>query len=529
MRKSVSSLISVVLVAGLLCLLSFQPAVAKTLRWAFSSDVASLDPYSFDTSHNVNFARHIHDALLRLDLNLKVEPCLATSWKAIEPTVWRFSLRKGVKFHNGNPFTADDVVASIKRVTHPNSPLKGLMQEVKDTRKVDDYTIDIVCQRPAPLLPNILTSLMIMDKEWMTEHNCLDPIDPTKGQEGYASTHTNGTGPFMLESRQPDAKTVLVVNPNWWDTPRHNLTRIVFTPIKSDATRVAALLSGEIDFIHPSPLQDAERISRAPGFKLIETPSIRTIMLMINQEPSEANESNIKGKNPLKDVRVRRALYQAIDMEAIRTKIMRGKSRNTGLFVAPEIRGYDPALDKRLPFDPDAAKRLLADAGYPDGFEIGFDAPNDRYTNDEKIAQAIVPMWARIGIKAGLTVQPGSNLLKKRSAKKSDIWMVGFATVPMFDAYHFLSNNLATQEKTKGFYNPGGFSNPRVDELTEKVAVELDEEKRLKMISEALKLAQDDCVIIPLHQQPIAWAIRDNVKITQIPDDTPRLYWTSID
>jgi peptide/nickel transport system substrate-binding protein len=514
-------------VFALLFLMTVQPSEGKTLRWAFSGDVYSMDPYAHAVSFTAIFHQHIYDTLVRYNINLKIEPSLATSWKVIEPTVWRFSLRKGVKFHNGNSFTADDVVASIKRVL--NAPLRGNLPAVKDVLKVDDYTVDFILQGPTPLLLNGLTNICIMDKEWMIENKCLDPVDPAKGQDSYASMHAIGTGPFMLESRQPDAKTVLVVNPNWWDKPQHNLTSIVFTPIKSDATRVAALLSGEVDLMHPSPLQDAERISRTSNIKLLEGPDLRTIMLAINQSPSEPLESNIKGKNPLKDVRVRKALYQAIDIEAIKSRIMRGKSRIAGLFVAPEIPGYDPSLNRRFPYDPVAAKKLLVAAGYPDGFEIGFDAPNDRYVNDEKIAQAIVPMWAKIGIKAKLTTQPGGAHFKKANAWKSDIWMFGWATLPILDSFHVLSSILASPHGKLGVFNPGGYKNPKMDELVDKVSVEMDEQKRLKMISEAFKLAQDDCVIIPLHQQPLSWAVRDYVKIIQTPDDLPRLWHARID
>jgi peptide/nickel transport system substrate-binding protein len=363
----------------------------------------------------------------------------------------------------------------------------------------------------------------------MTEHKCLDPVNPGKGEESYATSNANGTGPFILESRQPDAKTVLVVNPNWWDKVQHNLTRIVFTPIKSDATRVAAFLSGELDFIHPAPLQDLDRISRTPGFKLLEAPELRIVFLMLNQGPAEPHDSNIKGKNPLKDVRVRKALYQAIDIESILTRLMRGKARITGNFTAPEIRGYDASLDNRFPYDPNAAKKLLADAGYPDGFEIGFDCTNDRYVNDEKIAQAVVSMWARIGIKARLIAQGGSIVMNKGMTGKSDIWMLGWATLPMMDAYSVLAQILSSPREKLGVFNPGGYKNPQVDELIDKITEELDEPKRVKMISEAFRIAKEDVVMIPLHQQPLSWAVRDNVKIIQTADNMPRLWYARID
>jgi peptide/nickel transport system substrate-binding protein len=528
MKKSLLIVAMVTLLTALPFVAGTPPLEAKTLRWAFSGDVYSMDPHAHTVSFTNAFHYHIYETLARYNKDLKIEPALATSWKIIEPTVWRFTLRRGVKFHNGNPLTADDVVASLTRAL--GSPLRANITQVKDCRKVDDYTVDVILYGPHPIVLNGLTNICIMDKEWMTENKCLDPVDPAKGQDSYASTHAIGTGPFMLESRQPDARTVLAVNPNWWDKPEHNLDHIVFTPIKSDATRVAALLSGELDFMHPAPLQDLDRISRTPGMKLLEAPDLRTIMLSINQAPAEPFESNIKGKNPLKDIRVRKALYQAIDVESIKTRIMRGKSRIAGLFVAPEIPGFDPALNGRLlPYDPDAAKKLLVEAGYPDGFEIGFDAPNDRYVNDEKIAQAIVPMWARIGVKAKLTTQPGSAHFNKALGGKSDIWMFGWATLPMLDSYSVLSQILSSSREKLGSNNPGGYKNPKVDELVDKVAVELDEPKRLKMISETFRLAKEDCVLITLHQQPMAWAVRDNVKIVQTADDLPRLWYARID
>ncbi|MBD3305434.1 ABC transporter substrate-binding protein [candidate division KSB3 bacterium] len=512
-----------------LCFMLVQPAAAKTLKMAYAGDVRSMDPYANAESFTLAFLGHVYEPLVRYNRDLTIEPALATSWDVIEPTVWRFKLREGVKYHNGNPFDADDVVASIKRVTHSNSPLKGNVPAVKDIRKVDQYTVDFILNGTYPLLLNDLSNIYMMDAEWMTEHNCLNPTDPAKGEESYATINTNGTGPFLVESRQPDAKTVLVVNPDWWDHPQHNLTRIDFTPIQSDATRVAALLSGEIDFMYPSPLQDAQRLNNTPGIKVLEGPGLRTIMLMLNQKPDTLHNSNIEGANPLRELGVRKALYQAINMDLIQQKIMRGKSRNAGLLVAPEIPGFDPELNDRYPYDPEAAQNLLVEAGYPDGFEVGFDCPNDRYINDEEICQAITSMWAKIGVKANLTAQTKSLHFNKALAGECDIWMLGWATLPMMDSYSVLSQMLSSSREQLGLYNPGGYKNPRVDELVDKIAVELDASERQKMISEAFKLAKEDVPIIPLHQQPLSWAVREGVNVIQFADDKIRLWYATID
>lgn len=503
------------------------PLQAKTLKMADSTDIAGMDPHSMTESNTIGFLHHVFEPLVRYNKELKVEPALAESWEILDPTTWRFHLRKGVVFHNGNPFTADDVVASIHRAVHETSPVKSNLPGVNSAKKIDDYTVDLLMSGTDPILLNYLTNIYILDNEWMTEHDALLPSDMRKGNENYAVSNANGTGPFKLESRQPDAKTVLVVNKSWWDKPEHNLTRIEFSPVSSDATRVAAVLSGELDFMMPSPLQDAQRLNRADGVSVAEAPALRTIMLGFNYG-AELHNSNVKGKNPLRDQRVRKALYQAINMDLIRDKIMRGKSRNAGLLVAPEVPGYDAAFNERFANDAAAAKTLLAEAGYADGFETGMDCPNDRYVNDEEICQAIVAMWAKVGVKANLTAQTKGKHFEKVLGGGSDIFMVGWATLPMLDSFSVLSALLHSKEGKMGAWNPGGYSNAKLDALTDQVAVELDLEKRTKLMTEALKIAKDDVAIIPLHQQPLSWAVRDNVSIVQTADNKPRLWYAQV-
>jgi peptide/nickel transport system substrate-binding protein len=501
---------------------------AKTLRMADSSDIAAMDPHSMTESGTIGFLNHVYEGLVRYNDKLQVEPALATSWEFVDPTRVRFHLRDGVKFHNGNAFTADDVVASIMRASHDDSPVKSNLPGVASIEKVDDLTVDLVLKGTDPIVLNYLTNIYILDNEWMTEHDALLPADVRNGKENYAVANSNGTGPFMLESRLPDAKTTLVVNPNWWDTPKHNLTQIEFSPIASDATRIAALLSGELDFITPAPLQDIDRINSGTGVSVLEGPELRTIMLGFNHG-AKLNNSNITDSNPLADSKVRRALNMAIDMDLIHAKVMRGKSRNAGLLVAPPVPGYDADMDVREPSDLNAAKALLAEAGYADGFEVGFDCPNDRYVNDEEICQAITAMWARLGVRARLTAQTKGKHFEKVLGGGSDIYMVGWATLPMLDSYSVLSALLHTKGDRMGAWNPGGYSNARIDELTDAVAVELDQAKRTAMMTEALVLAKDDVAIISLHQQPLAWGVRDGVNLTVTADNKPRLWYATID
>lgn len=504
-------------------------AEAKTLRWSSNGDVTSMDPYAYYTTTNAGFLQNIYEPLVRHDRNLKFEPSLATSWQMIEPTVWRFKLRQGVKFHNGNAFNADDVVASLLRASHANSPYRAATVMIKDVVKVDTYTVDIVLHDKFPTLLNDLVGIFIMDKEWMEQNNTLQPVNPSKGEDSYASSNANGTGPFILKSRRPDAETVLTVNPGWWDKAAHNITEVVFRPIKSDATRISALLSGEIDLITAAPLQDVDRLKANANIDTLVGRDIRVIFFGLNQGASELNASNIKGKNPLADPRVRKALHQAIDVETLVKRVMRGMATPTANLVAPEIQGYDPDMSKVIaPYDVASAKKLLAEAGYPDGFEVGLDCPTDRYINGEQVCQAVAAMWARAGIRASLTAQTMTNYMKKMMSGGADIYMLGWANSPQLDAFALFNNILHSKTQKSGSWNPGRYANPKVDELVAKIGTELDMGQRQRLMSEAFRIHREEFGTIPLYIEPLVWATAKNVKVVQTPDNKVRLWWVTM-
>lgn len=501
-------------------------ASAETLRYATARDVYGLDPHATTDSFTNIFTHHLYEPLVRYDAAMKVEPALATGWEVIDPTRVRFTLREGVTFQGGEAFGADDVQVSLMRAVDPKSPLKGNLPGLKAVEIVDDLTVDLILEGPTPLLNNYLTNIFIMDKGWLEANNSVAPIDASQGEEGFTTNNANGTGPFKLESRRPDALNVMVVNEGWWDTPQHNLTRIEHTPIGSDSTRVAALLSGEIDLIEPAPLQDANRIESSDGVRMLQNPGLRSIMMGINMGDSLI-DGNVEG-NPLKDLRVRQAMYHAINMELIRDRIMRGKSRVTGSLIAPAVTGYTEEMDERLPYDPEKAKTLLAEAGYPDGFAFNLNCPNDRYVNDEGICQAMAAMLAQAGFEPRLVTEPRQMHFQKVDNRQVDVFMLGWATLPMLDGFSVLSAMLATPGGEYGTFTPAGFSNPKVDELTQAIAIETDEEKRQAMMVEALMLAKADIAWLPLHQQPLSWASRDTVDLPQAPDDLVRLWYANI-
>jgi peptide/nickel transport system substrate-binding protein len=517
MRRT-HTIIAATLAAGMLS----TAAAAETLKWGANRDIFSLDPYSYGDSFTINVLNHVYEGLVRYNRDLKIEPALATAWENVSDTVWRFKLREGVTFHNGNPFTADDVIASLARVSDETSPLKGNLPAYKGVTKVDDYTVDIEVTGAYPLLLNDLTNIHIFDKEWLVENNAEKPTDVGSNIEGFATHNANGTGPFIVESRQPDARTIFVKNEAWWDEPEHNLDRIEFTPITSAATRVAALLSGEVDFVDDTPVQDLARLEAAPNVKLLERTDIRTIMLGMNRQ----DELVEGGKNPLNDLKVRQALQHSIDLDLLRERVMRGKSRVAGTVVAPEIPGYSKELDTPAVYDPEKAKALLADAGYPDGFEFTFVCANDRYVNEEQVCQAIASMWARIGLKPKLDTGPRSVQTPKFTGGKTDVYAIGWATEPMLDSYSILIQILHTKTGTAGVFNWGGWSYPELDALIDEAGNELNREKRLDLQIQALKIVKDEVLLMPIHQQPMVWAVTAGFEdMPQFADNKPRLWY----
>ena len=497
-----------------LTLAAYGMAEAKTFRFSSSGDINGLDPHLNNEAPTNAMKNNLYETLIFRNYELKLLPGLATEWKQVDPTTWRFTLRQGVKFHDGTPFTADDVIFSVKRNQHEQGAMRTASLTIKEVRKVDDKTIDILTEGPNPILDQDLASLFVMSKVWSEKNNTMTPVRGIVGNESYANTHVNGTGPFKLLDRVPDTRTVLVPNPDWWNKkPEHNLTRVEFRPIANAATRVAALLSGEIDMMYPVPLQDIPRVERTPGLKVLQGPELRVVFLGMDQWRDELMDMPGSGKNPFKDKRVRQAFYQAIDAEAIKRVVMRGVSIPTGEMVGRGANGYSKELESRYPFDPDGAKKLLSEAGYPSGFTVTLDCPNDRYVNDEATCQAVVPMLSRIGVTVKLNAQTKSKHFDKigqRSGNNTSFYMLGWGT---FDAYDMLYNIVMTVNATPGAgsNNSGRYSNPKVDELTKQIRVEVDQEKRNKLIYDAMKIHKEEFGHIPLHQPPLAWAARDVV------------------
>ncbi|HEY9222535.1 MAG TPA: ABC transporter substrate-binding protein [Variovorax sp.] len=502
---------------------------AQTIRIANQGDALSLDPHSLNESLQLSTTGNVYETLVGRNKDLTVAPLLATSWKQTSPTVWRFELRKNVQFHDGTPFTADDVLFSFARAAGEGSDLKSNTTDIKEVRKVGDHVVEIETKGPFPILPDVITTLMIMSKKWCEENKATIPVDRRKGIENTASFKANGTGPFRVRERQPNVRTVFVRNGTYWGKIEGNVQEVIFTPIANPATRVAALVSGEIDVMEPVPVQDIARINASPNARVIAGPELRTIFLGMDQKRDELLYSSVKGKNPFKDKRVRQAFYQAIDINGIQRTVMRGASRPTALMVGPGINGWNEAQDKRLPYDVEAAKKLLADAGYPSGFEVTMNCPNDRYVNDGQICQAVAANLARIGVKINLAAETKGTYFPKVLRRDTSFYMLGW-TPSTYDSHNALTALMACpDDKTgAGQFNLGAYCNPKVDELTKKIQSETDKPKRDAMIKEAFDLHTADIGHLPLHQQTLAWGVSKKVSLVQMADNYMPFKWMSI-
>lgn len=514
------------LAAAVLVTFSFAAANADaaTVRWSRAADALTLDPHAQNDGVTHALLNHIYESLVWRDVNGALAPRVATSWKVKEgdPSTWVFTLRKGVKFHDGADLTAEDVVFSLNRARSEKSNLRQLHADVVDVKAVDDLTVEVKLRAPNLIYPNNLTGTYILDHGWAEKNNVLEVQDVAANKDNHAVRNANGSGPYVLKSREVGVKTVLEANPAHWEEKKPDVTEIVYTPIADPATRVAALLSGEIDFLQDVPVQDIERLKTTAGIKVATSPENRSIFFGYRVDSAPLASSNIKDKNPLNDIRVRQAFDLAIDRDAIRQVVLRGNSVPTGIIVPPFVHGWTKDLDAYSKPDIAKAKALLAEAGYPDGFSITLDTPNNRYVNDEAISQAAVGFLGRIGVKVTLASRPFAQHSPLLVERKSDFYLFGWG-VPTFDSAYNFNDLIHTREGKYGAYNATGYSDAAVDAKIASLATETDVAKRDATIDELWKHVKSQYLYVPLHNQVVAWALRDNIGLEIPPDSSPKL------
>ncbi|MES2319610.1 MAG: ABC transporter substrate-binding protein [Pseudomonadota bacterium] len=490
-----------------LCLSLFAPAaMAQEFKMAMSSPPTSMDPHFYNLTPNVNMSAHIFETLTRLDADDRLIPGLAESWSLVNKLTWEFKLRKGVKFHDGSPLTAEDVAWSMDRpATIVGSPGKfdSFTRAIINKKVIDAHTIRFTTREPYPLMLTDMVAVMIVSKK-ATQGLSSEDFNSGKGMVG--------TGPFKFVKFQRDDRLELERFDGYWDK-KPDWAKVTLRFIPNGATRVAALLSGDVHAIEQVPSPDLERVRGASGISMYTKTSHRLIFLELDASRAQTpfisdKDGKPLAKNPLQDLRVRQALSMAINRQMIKERVMEGLSEPTANLVPPTLFGYNPAL-KVVPYDPQGAKKLLAQAGYPDGFSMTLHTPNNRYVNDEKITQTIAQMWAKIGITAKVEGLPMAVYAARGSKREYSAFLFGWAA-QTGESSTSVRSLLACEDAAKGYggFNWGRYCNPKLDTLLVSALATIDDKARLALLQQAAAIGINDVGIIPLHQQVTTWAAR---------------------
>jgi peptide/nickel transport system substrate-binding protein len=499
------------------------------LRVASAFDPQTMDPHAIALLYHTRIVTQVFEGLVNRDERFRLEPSLAVAWEAsANATTWRFRLRPGVVFHDGSAFTADDAVFSIERALAPPSQRGFQLRGLKAVKKLDATNIEFQLEAPDAVWPEKLYGIAMMSAAWAKQHGVERAQDFNGKQETHAVRHANGTGPYALVRYEPDVRTVLRAHGAWWgrgDPRTGNVGEVSFVTIKSDATRLAALASGEVDLVLDPPFQDIERLKRERRFTVGSVPDIGQQYLAFDQARDELEFSDVKGRNPFKDVRVRRAVAHAVNVELIVQKVLRGQGTPVGSLLPPLVDGVPPELDRRLPHDPARARALLAEAGYPNGFAVTLDCVNVAWR--EAVCQAAAAMLTQVGIRTTLRSSPSNQFFPKLSQATGSFLEFGWSAQP--DAWGSLNALFRTWDRTGlGTFNAGRYSNPKLDTLIDQIRVEPDLTRRRAMVATVLRLVADELPMVPLYRRTLNWAMDPRVAVVQWPSDLLELRWVRV-
>jgi peptide/nickel transport system substrate-binding protein len=478
----------------------------------------TMDPHSRWNAIERPALQQVYETLLDIDSNLAIVPQLALDWKPLDATTWQFGLRPDVTFHDGTPFTAEDVVFSVERARADTSWVKAFVSNIAAVSAVDDHTVQIKTTAPDPLLWMRLSNIAIMSAGWARAHDVRTPANVDGGKETFASRHANGTGPFILEKFEPHSRWVAVRNPGWWGAAEydHNIDRIVHT-YKSDAENVAALLDGEIDLLVAPEYSEVDAIQRGPDLKLVYRPKLFTVFFGFDQRSAELRTANVEGRNPFKDERVRQAIAHAIDMEPALRPVMGELFFPAGMLPAPGVNGYAPELNQPAAYDPERARALLAEAGYPDGFSVSLDCPSEWGDDEIAACKGAADQLDKIGIEVAINFLGSDAMIAKvENQHESDFFQDSWDMDP--DSERLLTEFFQSQSK----FNMVGYTNPRIDELIEKIKVDMVTYARDAYLAEAWQIVTDDVAYLPIRHGVSVFAMREDLEIPPDPWDVPR-------
>lgn len=504
-------------------------ASAQTLRWAGQSDILTLDPHAHNHPQTQTVLQQVYEGLTRYGTTNEVEAALATGWTQRNALTWRFFMRQGVRFHDGSPLSAQDVVFSIERLKEANSPASALLTGIRAVKRVDDFTVDILLEKPLPLLPRHLVDVRILSERWARKHKSLKAQNLKVHEDTYASRYANGTGPFQVEGWIPSQQLMMRRHEGWWDETGFpgNLRSVIYQPIPEDLARIGALQRQQVDLVTDLPLQRIPPLQKAAGLKVATSVAQRTLMIGMDQFSPRLVHGRADGANPFRDIRVRQALSLAIDNRQL-YRVTHALSRPAGTIVSPGVNGWSESLDQRPARNLSQARQLMASAGYPDGFEVTLDCPHNRYAFDQEICQALVPMWRQIGVRVKVNTLPFASFVPKLETLDSSLWMIGWGS-PSYDALHSLLSLTYTRSgKLDGAYNAGRISNPSLDRLIDRARLESNPHTRLQILQEALQIVKEQYYYLPLRHPMHAWVINQRFRLLTPPVDRPEMRFISV-
>lgn len=506
-----------------------SPAFPHELRWAAQAEVQTLDPHAQNHPQTQAVLQHVYESLTRYTPHLQLEPALASSWEMLSPLAWRFHIRRGVRFHDGSPLTAEDVIFSLERIQEANSPLSAQFTSIRSVRAAGDFLIEIILDKPAPLLPRHLADARIMSKRWAISNKAAKAQNLKNREESFSARHANGTGPFRVESWTAGQALRLERNPQWWDTGGFpgNLQGFSYQAIASDEARSRALQRGEVDLVTDLPAQRIPAMQDRSRLKVATDIAQRTLLIGMDQGSARLQHGDAGERNPFRDQRVRRAMSLAVDMRTL-YRITRGMYRPAGTIIAPGVNGWSPELDQRPPRNLRLARQLMSKAGYAKGFSVTLDCPNNRYAYDQEICKALVPMWARIGIRLRINSQPFASLVPRLETLDSSLWMIGWGS-PDNDALHnLLSLAYTRSEKVDGAYNAARISDPQLDRLIDAARFENQPDRRLTLLQQALQIVKDQYYYLPLRHATRSWVMNRRTQLLAPTTERPDMRFVRI-
>lgn len=522
-----------VLLSGTIALTLAPPeADARTISWARSGDAATLDPHANDSGFAVTLNQQIYEPLLQRDAQGKTIPALAESWgPTSDPLIWEFRLRRGVTFHDGMPFTADDVLFSLTRARQPEAEVAALLTAVEQVTAVDSHLVRIKTRTPTPLLPANLTHVLIMSKAWSEKNGAGKLAAPAERHRSFTFRNANGTGPFALVSREPGNRTVMRRYDAYWSNAQSpiEISELIYRSLPNDTERVQALVAGEVDFVQDVPVNEVPRLQGNKALVVATGPENLSVFVGLNVGPGPKSETGTEARNPLADRRVREAVSTAINRQALQRGVLLGQAIPTGTVAPPSINGYPRQLDRFPSHDVAKAKALLTEAGLGNGFQIKLDCPRDGFSRSEAICRAVAAQLAQVGITAEPVVRSLRDHLAhvRSSTERPDAYLMGM-NVPTFDSEQILSALFHSRGTTAGRLNATQYGNPDVDRLIASLGGQVDFTQRTQAITQAWRIVQDETIYVPLHIQTVAYAMKADVTVAVDIENQPKLKFAKL-